>query len=120
MPLVASPLLRRTLRVAAYLLLTLAVYWINVTTPPFARLGVLYVIPVLLVTWTEGLVWGIVFGVASIGLREVVALDQMPADTPLTWRIVNGAAYVAVVALAMAGLQTLRHSQAQLARLAIQ
>ena len=41
MPLVASPLLRRTLRVAAYLLLTLAVYWINVTTPPAARLGVL-------------------------------------------------------------------------------
>jgi diguanylate cyclase (GGDEF)-like protein len=120
MPLVASPLLRRTLRVAAYLLLTLAVYWINVTTPPAARLGVLYVIPVLLVTWTEGLTWGIVFGIASIALRETVAWSQMPGDTPLLWRIGNAAAYVLVVAVAMAGLQKLRHSQALLAQLVTQ
>jgi diguanylate cyclase (GGDEF)-like protein len=96
------------------------VYWINAMTPSSARLGILYVIPVLLVTWTEGLAWGIVFGIASIGMRELVALDQMPADTPLPWRITNGAAYVAVVAVAMAGLQTLRRSQAQLAQLVIQ
>jgi diguanylate cyclase (GGDEF)-like protein len=101
-------------------LLTLLVYWLNARTPASARLGVLYIIPVLLVTWTDGLAWGIVFGVASIGMREMVALDQMPADTPLAWRIVNGAAYVAVVAVAMAGLQTLRRSQALLAQLVIQ
>jgi diguanylate cyclase (GGDEF)-like protein len=117
---ITSPVLRRALRLAGYFLLTLVVYWVNTVTPPFARLGVLYVIPVLLVTWTEGLVWGIVFGVASIALREVVALNQMPADTPLAWRVGNGAAYVAVVSLAMAGLQSLRLHQAQLARLVIQ
>jgi diguanylate cyclase (GGDEF)-like protein len=115
-----SPALRRALRIIGYVLLTLFVYWVNIVTPPFARLGILYVVPVLLVTWTDGLVWGIVFGLASIGLREAVALDQMPADTPTTWRVVNGAAYVAVVAVAMAGLQTLRRSQAALARLVIQ
>lgn len=120
MPLPTSPLLQRTLRVAAYMLLTLAVYWINVTTPPAARLGVLYVIPVLLVTWTDGLAWGIVFGIASIALRETVAWDQMPVNTPLQWRIANAAAYVLVVALAMAGLQKLRRSQAQLALLVTQ
>ena len=120
MPLPASPLLRRTLRVVAYLLLTLAVYWVNVSTPPAARLGVLYVIPVLLVTWTEGLAWGIVFGVASIALRETVAWSQMPADTPILWRVGNAAAYVLVVAVAMAGLQKLRRSQAQLAQLVTQ
>jgi diguanylate cyclase (GGDEF)-like protein len=112
--------LRRGLRLTGYVLLTLLVYWINAKTPPTARLGILYIIPVLLVTWTEGLAWGIMFGIASIGMREMVALDQMPADTPLPWRIVNGAAYVAVVAVAMAGLQTLRRSQAQLAQLVIQ
>ena len=117
---IASPALRRGLRLTGYVLLTLLVYWVNAITPPFARLGVLYVLPVLLVTWTDGLVWGIVFGIASIAMREMVALDQMPADTPLTWRMGNGAAYVAVVALAMAGLQRLRHSQEQLARLAVQ
>src|SRR4051812_41108600 len=110
MPLPTSPLLRRALRVAAYMLLTLAVYWINVATPPPARLGVLYVIPVLLVTWTDGLAWGIVFGIASIALRETVAWDQMPVNTPLQWRIGNAAAYVLVVAVAMAGLQKLRRS----------
>lgn len=115
-----SPVLRRGLRLTGYVLLTLLVYWINAKTPPTARLGILYIIPVLLVTWTEGLAWGIMFGIASIGMREMVALDQMPADTPLPWRIVNGAAYVAVVAVAMAGLQTLRRSQAQLAQLVIQ
>jgi diguanylate cyclase (GGDEF)-like protein len=116
----ASPIVRRGLRLLGYVLLTLLVYWANVLTPPHARFGILYIIPVLLVTWTEGLTWGLVFGIASIGLREVVALDQMPADTPVAWRIANAAAYVAVVAVAMAGLQTLRRSQAQLAQLVIQ
>lgn len=120
MPFPASPTLRRALRLVGYVLLTLLVYWVNTVTPPEAHLGVLYVIPVLLVTWTEGLIWGIVFGVASIGMREAVAWDQMPADTPLGWRIGNAAAYVAVVAVAMAGLQTLRRSQAALAHLVTQ
>ena len=116
----ASPTVRRALRLVGYVLLTLLVYWANALTPPAARLGVLYIIPVLLVTWTDGLRWGIVIGIASIALRETVAWDQMPADTPLGWRIANGASYVAVVAVAMAGLQTLRRSQAQLAQLVIQ
>ncbi|HET9386948.1 MAG TPA: GGDEF domain-containing protein [Gemmatimonadales bacterium] len=115
-----SPMLQRVLRLAGFVLLTFAVYWLNVSTPPAARLGVLYIIPVLLVTWSDGLIWGIVFGIASITLRETVAWDQMPADTPLHWRVANAAAYVAVVGVAMAGLQKLRHSQSELARLVTQ
>ena len=114
-----SPTLRRVLRLTAYMLLTLTVYWLNVSTPPMARLGVLYIIPVLLATWTEGWVWGIVFGIASIALREAVAWGQMPNET-MVWRLVNGLAYVAVVGVAMAGLQRLRRSQAQLAQLVTQ
>ncbi len=120
MPVLASPVLRRTLRLTGYVALTLAVYWLNVSTPSTARLAVLYIIPVLLVTWTEGLVWGIVFGLASITLREAVVWDQMPAVAPTQWRIGNAVAYVAVVAVAMAGLQKLRNSQAQLAQLVTQ
>jgi diguanylate cyclase (GGDEF)-like protein len=120
MPLATPATLRRALRLAGYVLLTLLVYWVNAGTPPEARLGVLYIIAVLLVTWTEGLVWGIVFGVASITLREAVAWDQMPPATSLGWHIGNTAAYVAVVAVAMAGLQMLRRSQAALARLVTQ
>ena len=114
-----SPTLRRVLRLTAYMLLTLTVYWLNVATPPMARLGVLYIIPVLLATWTEGWLWGIVFGIASIALREAVAWGQMPNET-MVWRLVNGLAYVAVVGVAMAGLQRLRRSQAQLAQLVTQ
>src|SRR2546430_8937008 len=44
----------------------------------------------------------------------------MPADTPSFWRILNGLAYLAVLGVAMAGLQSLRRSQAQLARLVTQ
>jgi len=107
------------LRLTAYLLLTLTVYWLNVSTPSMARFGVLYIIFVLLATWTEGWVWGIVFGIASIALREAVAWGQMPNET-MVWRLVNGLAYVAVVGVAMAGLQRLRRSQAQLAQLVTQ
>ncbi|HYU28556.1 MAG TPA: GGDEF domain-containing protein [Gemmatimonadales bacterium] len=120
MPALASPALRGVLRLSGYVLLTLLVYWINAVTPSTARFGILYTIPVLLVTWTEGLVWGIVFAVTTTVFREAVAWIQMPVDTPMLWRVFNGLAYLAVLGIAMAGLQTLRRSQAQLARLVTQ
>ena len=114
-----SPVARQVLRLVGYLLLTGLVYWVNAVTPPDARLGILYTIPVLLVTWTEGLLWGILFAAATTVLREAIAWEQMPPDTPMIWRVVTGTAYLAVLAVAMAGLQTLRRSQAQMARLII-
>jgi diguanylate cyclase (GGDEF)-like protein len=120
MPTLASPVLRQVLRLSGYVLLTLLVYWANALTPSTARFGILYTIPVLLVTWTEGLAWGIVFAAATTVFREAIAWVQMPADTPTHWRILNGLAYLAVLGVAMAGLQTLRHSQALLARLVTQ
>ena len=116
----AAPTLSRALRIAGYAALMLLVYWVNSITPPDARLGILYVIPVLLITWTEGIGWGTGIGLASIVMREVVAWHQMPAETPLVWRLANALAYVAVVSVAMAGLQRLRRSQAELAKLVIQ
>jgi len=120
MPALSSPTLRRALRLVGYVILTLVVYWVNAVTPPVGRFGILYTIPVLLVTWTEGLAWGIVFAVATTVFREAIAWVQMPADTPMLWRVMNGLAYLAVLGVAMAGLQTLRRSQAQLARLVTQ
>jgi diguanylate cyclase (GGDEF)-like protein len=107
------------LRIGAYVLLTLLVYWANAVTPPAVRLGILYIVPVLLVTWTEGLTWGLIFAAATITLREVVAWDQLPAGTPALWRVTNSASYMVVLGVAMAGLQMLRRSQAQLAQLAM-
>ncbi len=113
-----SPALRRVLRLAGYIVLTLAVYWANDQTPPDIRLGILYIVPVLLVTWTEGLAWGLGFAVATIVLREAVAWEQLPPETPTLWRVINAASYVLVLGIAMAGLQRLRHIQEQLSRLA--
>jgi len=110
--------MRRALRLLSYVALTLAVYWANDQTPPEIRLGILYIVPVLLVTWTEGLAWGLGFAVATIGLREVVAWEQLPPETPVLWRLVNATSYVVVLGVAMAGLQRLRAIQQQLSRLA--
>ena len=55
MAILGSPAVRRALRLTGYIILSLLVYWANAVTPPSARLGILYIIPVLLVTWTEGL-----------------------------------------------------------------
>ena len=113
-----SPALRRALRLTAYVALTLGVYWANDQTPPEIRLGILYIVPVLLATWTDGLAWGLGFAVVTIGFREVVAWEQLSARTPVLWRLVNAGTYVVVLGVGMAGLRRLRHIQQQLSRLA--
>jgi len=115
-----SPALRRALRLAGYAALTLSLYLANAQTPPTVRLGILYIVPVLLATWTEGLAWGIAFAAATTMFREVVAWEQLPPGTPTLWRVVNAGSYVVVLGVAMAGLQRLRGIQLQLARLATQ
>jgi len=92
----SSPLLRHLLRVTAYIGMTLVVYWANDHTPPDIRLGILYVVPGVLVTWTDGLALGLGFAALTILLREVVAWEQLPQGTPTLWRVVNAASYVVV------------------------
>ncbi len=104
----------RVLRLVGAVALIGVVYWINTRTAPEFRLGILYLIPVLLVAWHDGLVWGILFALGTTLLRYVTGIDQMPAGTPLVARAVNEAGYLAVVSLAIAGLSQLRRTQAQL------
>ena len=113
-----SPMLRHVLRMSAYIAMTLVVYWANDHSPRDIRLGILYVVPVVLATWTEGLTLGLAFAALTIVLREVVAWEQLPQGTPMLWRFVNSASYVVVVGVAMAGLQRLRSIQEQLSQLA--
>jgi diguanylate cyclase (GGDEF)-like protein len=112
--------LRRALRLAVAVILVGAVYWLNGHTPPDVRLGILYIVPVLLVTWHDGLTWGIAFAAGSGVLRYVTGLDQMPPDTPVAIRLLNEAAYLIVLGVAMAGLAQLQRTQADLERLATQ
>jgi diguanylate cyclase (GGDEF)-like protein len=110
--------LRRALRLIAWATLAAGVFVLNVRTPPDVRLGILYVIPVLLAASQDGLGWGISFALATALLRFGVGTDQMPLETSLQVRILNEVAYLAVVGVAIAGLSQLRRTQAQLELLA--
>src|SRR2546428_13367238 len=110
--------LRRPLRLAGALLLIGLVYLGNTRTPPEFRLGILYVIPVLLAAWHDGLGWGIAFAFATALLRFAVGIDQMPPGTALVARLGNEGAYLAVVGIALTGLSQLRRTQGGLHQLA--
>src|SRR5712691_2244221 len=112
--------LRRPLRLAGALLLIGLVHLGNTRTPPEFRLGILYVIPVLLAAWHDGLGWGIAFAFATALLRFAVGIDQMPPGTSLAARLANEGAYLAVVGVAITGLSQLRRTQGKLHQLATQ
>lgn len=110
--------LRRAVRLLAAAALTGGVYVLTLRTPPELRLGILYVIPVLLVARQDGIGWGIVFALATSLLRFVAGLEQLPPDTSLAFRVLNEVAYLAVVGLGITGLAQLRRTQEQLELLA--
>jgi len=82
------------------------------------RLGILYIVPVLLVTWTDGLGWGLPFAIGTSLMRYEVGLEQVPLDMPALHRVANEGAYLLVVAVGVAGLAQVRRTQAQLELLA--
>ena len=108
----------RALRLIASVALVGLVYWVSLRAPPDFRLGILYVIPVLLVTWHDGLSWGVTLASATAVLRFLIGIEHMPPETPLVARVVNELAYLAVVGVAIAGLSQLRRTQVQLQQLA--
>jgi diguanylate cyclase (GGDEF)-like protein len=115
-----SPEARRALRLSGYILLVGIVYWINSHSPSPVRLGILYIVPVLLVTWHDGLTWGLAFVAGTGLLRYVTGLDQMPPDTPVAFRLANEAAFLIVMGVAMTGLAQLQRTQTDLERFATQ
>ena len=120
MQLPANPELRRALRLSGDIVLIGVVYWINSQTPPDLRLGILYLVPVLLATWHDGLIWGVALAIGTGLLRYLTGLDQMAPDTPVAIRLANEAAYLVVLGVAMAGLAQMRRTQTALQRLATQ
>lgn len=106
------------MRLAAWVALTGGVYALDVRTPPQLRLGILFVIPVLLATWHGGLWWGTGFACATALLRFLGSVDELPPGTPLAFRLLNEGAYLVVVGVAVAGLSQLRRTQTLLELLA--
>jgi diguanylate cyclase (GGDEF)-like protein len=116
----ATPELRRAARLAGGIVLVGTAYLLNNHAPHDVRLGILYIVPVLLVTWHDGLIWGIAFAAGTGLLRYVTGLEQMAPETPLAIRLANEAAYLLVLGVAMAGLAQLQRTQTALQRMATQ
>ena len=82
------------------------------------RLGILYLVPILLATWYQGLWWGVAFLVGSMLLRIPVELAQQPNVT-LVSSFINQGSFAAVAGIAMAAFRNIRRTQSQLQDLAI-
>lgn len=106
--------LRRALRLLGSIALIGGVYVLNAKTSPELRLEILYVLPVVLVAWHDGMGWGIAFAAATSLLRFLVGIDRLPVHTSLAFRLLNELAYLGVVGVVIAGLSRLRRAQAQL------
>src|SRR5207245_1904646 len=89
-----------------------------VVAPSSVRLGILYLLPILLATWYQGLWWGVAFLAASMLLRIPVELGQQPDATVLS-SIVNQGSFAAVAGIAMAAFRNIRRTQTQLEDLVI-
>jgi diguanylate cyclase (GGDEF)-like protein len=112
------PSLQRALGLAASGALLLAIYVPNETTPPEVKLGLLYLVPVLVVTWYEGIALGVVFTIVAMALRMAIELEQTNISVGIS--LLNQLSFAVVAGIAMLAYRRLRSSQQDLARLATQ
>ena len=109
----------RVLGIGASGALMVGIYFANAATPPQVKLGLLYLVPLLMVTWYAGIWAGMVFTVVAMGLRMVIELQQQPGTTT-TVALLNQLSFAVVAGIAMLAYRRLRRSQEELARLATQ
>ena len=108
----------RLLAVGGTALLTGAIFAANVSTPPTVKLGLFYLVPVLVATWFAGMGWGAVFVATSVVLRLQVELNQQVDSTVLIASL-NQGSFVVVAAIAMFAFRHLQQTHQELHDLAI-
>lgn len=108
---------RHLLGIGGSAILTLIIYVANDLTPPQIRLALLYLVPVLVATWYEGIWWGVAFTLLAMALRLVVEVEQQAGMT-VALSFVNQLSFAAVAGIAMVTFRHLRATQEQLSRLA--
>lgn len=109
---------RRLLVLGAAAILTAGIHLANTLTPPSIRLGQLYLVPVMLVSWFEGVAWGSGFVLVTVALRMLIERQQVPGDTPGTV-LVNQLSFLTVAIITMLAFRRIRQAQAQLEHLAL-
>ena len=108
----------RPLALTGAIALTGLIYLANAMTPPEIKLGLLYLVPVLLVTWFEGIAWGAAFAVATALLRMIIEIEQVPTDRPAI-ALLNQLTFLAVAGITIFAFGRIRLTQAQLRELAL-
>jgi diguanylate cyclase (GGDEF)-like protein len=103
--------------VGATAVLTALVQWANIATAPDARLGLFYLVPVLLSTWFAGLGWGVTFVLVSIVLRLIIDLEYTDAAGLVT--LANQGSFAVVAGIMMVAFWHLQQTQRELQDLAI-
>lgn len=110
--------LSQSLRLAGALMLALLVFWLDEKASPAMLVGIFYLAPVLLVTWYEGVIWGVAFAVTTSVLRSAVEVGRATEQTPHLVPVWNTLGYVFMVSVAVFFLTRLRRTQDQLRDLA--
>jgi diguanylate cyclase (GGDEF)-like protein len=107
---------RRLVVVVGTVAFTLLLYLADTRVPPDIRLGMFYLVPVLVATWYEGAVWGSVCVVATVILR--MALEVAQAGTPFALAAVHQSSFVVVAGITMFGFRRMRRTQDDLQEMA--
>jgi diguanylate cyclase (GGDEF)-like protein len=108
----------RLLAVAGTTLVTAAVYAANIWTPATVKLGLFYLVPVLVGTWFAGVGWGALFVGVAMVLRLQVELAQQETST-LFVSILNQGSFAVVAGITMFAFRHLQRTQRELHDLAV-
>jgi len=97
---------------------TAAIYVANALTPAAVKLGLFYLVPVLFVTWYDGLAWGTAFAVIAMALRLQTEMVEVTPPSPLGILIFNQASFAVVAGVTMFAFRYMHRTQVLLQVLA--
>lgn len=106
---------RRVLVVVAAIGIILLIYMGDLLVRDNLRLGIFYLVPVLLATWFEGMLWGAIGVVAIVVLRMTIETTQA-VSLPVAF--FHQTPFIVVAGIAMFGFRHMRRTQDELQRLA--
>jgi diguanylate cyclase (GGDEF)-like protein len=107
---------RRLVVVLGTIAFILLIYAADVSFSNDIRLGMFYLVPVLIATWFEGVFWGGVCVAATIILRMGLEVSQAGVTPALS--ALHQASFLIVAGIAMFGFRHMRRTQDELQRLA--
>lgn len=107
---------RRLVVVVGTIAFTLLLYIADTRVSSDIRLGMFYLVPVLVATWFEGALWGGLCVMATVVLR--MSLEVAQAGTALSIAAVHQSTFVVVAGITMFGFRRMRRTQDELERMA--